>query len=149
MLPHPASHAMLGSIESASMHVPATLRDPREGASRRTRVDGKPSTGARNPVGRLPRNWTAATKAQASRPIARSVSAHARTVCVVGPYTPGALHPERVCKSNRECRYLAFFEIIRQARLSERLAVRRFGRKLAQAQIRANGRSVVAARFRE
>ena len=112
-------------------------------------MDEKPSTGAHGPCWAATTKWTAATKARASRAITRSVSSHARIVCVIGPYTPEALRPKRVGKSNRERRYLAVFEIIGQARLSERLAIRRFGRKLAQTQIRTNGRGIVAARFRE
>ena len=54
MLPHLAGHAMLGSIESASMHVPVPSHDPREGASQHTRVDGEPSIGTRSLC------WTAA-----------------------------------------------------------------------------------------
>ena len=110
--------------------------------SRRAR---SPITSTHNPC------WMAAAKASGSSS-RQGHQAHARGVRVVlavGPCAPGALHPERVRKSNRERRYLAFFEIIGQSRLSERLAIRRFGRKLAQTQIRTNGRGVVAARFRE
>lgn len=90
------------------------------------------------PVGWPPRKPQASSSRQGHQ-------AHARVVRVVDPCTPGALHPKRVRKSNRERRYLAFFEIIGQSRLSKRLAIRRFGRKLAQAQIRTNGRGIVAA----
>lgn len=100
-----------------------------------------PITSTHNPC------WMAAAKAPGSSS-RQGHQAHARGVRVVlavGPYAPGALCPKRVRKSNRERRYLAFFEIIGQSRLSKRLAIRRFGRKLAQAQIRTNGRGIVAA----
>lgn len=91
--------------------------------------------------------WMAAAKApSSSSKQGHQAHAHvAHAVRVMGPYAPGALHPERVRKSNRERRYLAFFEIIGQARLSKCLAIRRFGRKFAQTQIRTNGRGIVAA----
>lgn len=97
-----------------------------------------PITSTHNPC------WVAAAKALGFK-FQAGHQAHARVVRVVDPCAPGALHPKRVRKSNRERRYLAFFEIIGQSRLSKRLAIRRFGRKLAQAQIRTNGRGIVAA----
>lgn len=97
-----------------------------------------PITSSHSPVGWPPRKPQASSSRQ-------GYQAHARVVRVVDPCAPGALHPKRVRKSNRERRYLAFFEIIGQSRLSKRLAIRRFGRKLAQTQIRTNGRGIVAA----
>lgn len=102
---------------------------------------------AQSPARTTPVEWPP-RKPQASSS-RQGHQAHARVVRVVDPCAPGALHPKRVRKSNRERRYLAFFEIIGQARLSKRLAIRRFGRKLAQTQIRTNGCGIVAARFRE
>lgn len=90
------------------------------------------------PVGWPPRKPQASNSRQGHQ-------AHAHAVRDVDPCAPGALRPERVGKSNRERRYLAFFEIIGQSRLSKRLTIRRFGRELAQAQIRTNGRGIVAA----
>ncbi len=100
-----------------------------------------PITSSHSPVGWAPRKPQASSSKQDHQAHARVV----RVVLAVGPYALGALHPKRVRKSNRERRYLAFFEIIGQSRLSKRLAIRRFGRKLAQAQIRTNGRGIVAA----
>ena len=108
-------------------------------------LHAKRSHRARNPITSTHSPcWMATAKAPGSSS-RQGHQAHAHAVRVMGPYAPGALRPERVGKSNRERRYLAFFEIIGQSRLSKRLAIRRFGRKLAQAQIRTNGRGIVAA----
>lgn len=118
-------------------------------ASHAMTLRAKHSHRARNPISSTHSLcWMATAKAPGSSS-RQGHQAHARVVRVVDPCAPGSLHPERVRKSNRERRHLAFFEIIGQARLPKRLAIRRFGRKLAQTQIRTNGRSIVAARFRE
>ena len=112
-------------------------------------LHAKRSRRARNPITSTHSPcWMATAKAPGSSS-KQDHQAHAHAVRVVDPCAPGALHPKRVGESNRERRYLAFSEIIGQARLSKRLAIRRFGRKLAQTQIRTNGRGIVAARFRE
>ena len=108
-------------------------------------LHAKHSRRARNPITSTHSPcWMATAKAPGSSS-KQDHQAHAHAVRVVDPCAPGALHPKRVGESNRERRYLAFSEIIGQARLSKRLAIRRFGRKLAQAQIRTNGRGIVAA----
>ncbi len=117
-------------------------------ASHAMTLHAKHSHRARNPITSTHSPcWMATAKAPgSSSKQGHQAHAHdAHAVRVVDPCAPGALHPKRVRKSNRERRYLAFFEIIGQSHLSERLAIRRFGRKLAQAQIRTNGRGVVAA----
>lgn len=144
MSPHPVNRAKTGRGQARKHGHLDPAHKPRDDSSRQASPKGeKPNHQHAQPL-LNGRRESPRLKFQASSS-RQGHQAHARVVRVVDPCAPGTLHPKRVRKSNRERRYLAFFEIIGQSRLSKRLAIRRFGRKLAQAQIRTNGRGIVAA----
>ena len=105
---------------------PRTVRRPEEGKPANMGTLTRPTSHvkalhakhphrARNPITSTHSPcWMATAKAPGSSS-RQGHQAHARVVRVVDPCAPGSLHPKRVRKSNRERRYLAFFEIIGQS----------------------------------